>query len=489
MDSLRAFTFIIFGGTGDLAIRKLIPALYNLYFENKIKVPFNVIGISRKKLTYEQYRDYFIEGIKKFSRNKYEEEIYRKMADSFYYISGALQDEKTYQTLSTLLKENESDVQNRLFYLAINPAFFPIVVKNLTNHHVLIRGAVGEQTSDSWHRVIIEKPFGSDLQSARTLNNQLANLIEDAQMFRIDHYLGKEAVQNFMVLRFANGIFEPLWNNKYIDHIQITVSETVGVGKRGAYYENAGATKDMLQNHILQLLALLTMEPPIDFKSDSIATEKVKVIRALTLFGEDSIVRGQYEGYRAEDNVNANSIVETFVAAKLGINNWRWAGVPIYVRTGKHLTDKITEVIVQFNEMPYNLYKNNNLASNKLVISIEPETGFSMQFNIKEPTKDSIAIRPVEMNFCHECEFGKNTPEAYERLIIDAVRGDASLFTSWKEIEYSWMIIESIMQEYKKKTPVIYKKRTWGPCTAQKLIKKDGREWYHADLRCDNADS
>ncbi len=487
MDILKPFTFIIFGSTGDLAIRKLIPALYNLYFEKKIEVPFKVIGISRKELTHEQYRDYFIEGIKDFSRNNYEAERYKEMAGSFYYISGALQEDKTYQALSKLLIENGGNEQNRLFYLAINPAFFPIVVKNLTNHHILIKGAIGAQSSEPWHRVVIEKPFGSNLQSARILNNQLSELIEDAQMFRIDHYLGKEAVQNFMVLRFANGIFEPLWNNKYVDHIQITVSETMGVGKRGAYYENAGATKDMLQNHILQLLSLLTMEPPIDFDADSVATEKVKVIRALNLFGEDSIVRGQYEGYRQEADVNIESIIETFVAAKLEINNWRWAGVPIYVRTGKYLTDKVTEVIVQFNEIPYNVYKNNNLASNKLVISIEPETGFSMQFNIKVPTKEGIEIKPVEMNFCHECEFGKNTPEAYERLIIDAVRGEASLFTSWKEIEYSWMIIESIMQEYKKKAPIIYTKRTWGPCESQKVLKKDGREWYHADLRCDNA--
>ncbi|MDK2800148.1 MAG: glucose-6-phosphate 1-dehydrogenase [Clostridiales bacterium] len=414
----QPFTFILFGGTGDLAIRKLIPALYNLYVEQSMEVPFSVIGISRKPMTHEQYGAFFIEGIKKYSRNEYEQALYQKMAKSFYYISGDLQKDSTYHHLINILNQTESGQKNRLFYLATAPEFFPIVVENLTRHGILQKGAVSP-----WHRVVIEKPFGSDLASARILNHRLERLVDDFQMYRIDHYLGKEAVQNFMVLRFANGIFEPLWNNHHIDHIQITVAETVGVGNRGRYYEQAGATKDMLQNHILQLLSLIAMEPSVDFDAQSISTEKVKVLRALRLFEENAVVRGQYEGYRNEKDVSGDSKVETFIAAKLEIHNWRWAGVPVYVRTGKHLKEKKTEVVIQFKKTPYNLYRHTNTDANRLVIAIDPKTGFDLQFNIKEPSRGNVKIKSVKMNFCHECEFGENTPEAYERLLLDAVTG------------------------------------------------------------------
>lgn len=482
MESIRPFTFIIFGGTGDLAIRKLIPALYNLYVEKQLQVPFSVIGISRKPKTHREFRNFFIEGVKKFSRNGYEEELYERMASSFYYISGDLHQQETYQNLRDILYSIEGEYKNRLFYLATNPEYFPVVVENLTEFGILKKGTV-----DPWHRIIIEKPFGTDLMSARQLNRQLREMVDDYQMFRIDHYLGKEAVQNFMVLRFANGIFEPLWNNHHVDYIQMTVSETVGVGNRGAYYEKAGATRDMLQNHILQLLSLIAMEPPVDFSAESISTEKIKVIRALRLFEENSIIRGQYQGYTEEDKVDPFSNVETFIAAKLEIHNWRWAGVPIYVRTGKYLQEKMTEIVVHFKKTPYNLYGASNQVSNKLVISVEPNTGFSLQFNVKEPARNNMAIRPVKMNFCHVCEFGKNTPEAYERLLLDAALGDATLFTSWKEIEYSWILIDEIMQKSNGQKPHIYSKGSWGPIESFELLKKDEREWYYSNLRCDNA--
>jgi glucose-6-phosphate 1-dehydrogenase len=479
---LKPFTFIIFGGTGDLAVRKLIPALYNLYIEGNIEIPFSVIGISRKPMTHQQYADFFVEGVKKFSRNKYEEEVYKKMAASFYYISGDLQQDNTYHNLIDILNKVEGEEKNRLFYLATTPEFFPVVVENLTKHGILLKGAV-----KPWHRIIIEKPFGSDLESARLLNQWLERLVDDFQMYRIDHYLGKEAVQNFLVLRFTNGIFEPLWNNKHVDHIQITVSETVGVGNRGRYYEHAGAAKDMLQNHILQLLSLIAMEPPVDFDAASIAAEKVKVIRALRLFSENAIVRGQYQGYTAEKEVAPASTVETFIAAKLEIHNWRWAGIPIYVRTGKYLKEKKTEIVIQFKNTPYNLYKNNNIGPNRLVIAIDPKTGFDLQFNVKEPVRGDVKIRGVKMNFCHECEFGDNTPEAYERLLLDAILGDATLFTSWKEVEYSWMLAESIFAQYEGQMPHIYEKGSWGPEEADELLKQDERNWYYGDLRRNNA--
>jgi len=481
MMEVRPFTFIIFGGTGDLAVRKLIPALYNLYFEKSLHVPFSVIGISRKPMTHEEYREFFIEGVKKHSRNGYREEVYRKMVSSFYYISGDLQKDETYHRLTDLLDSIERDKKNRLYYLATAPRFFPIVVENLTRHHLIKKGTV-----HPWHRVIIEKPFGSDLATARMLNDRLEKLVDDTQMFRIDHYLGKEAVQNFMILRFANGIFEPLWNNKHVDHIQITVSETVGVGKRGRYYEKAGAAKDMLQNHIIQLLALIAMEPPVDFEASSIAMEKVKVIRALRLFDDTSVVRGQYKGYTEEKDVKADSTTETFIAAKLEIHNWRWAGVPVYIRTGKHLKQKKSEIVIQFAKTPYNLYKH-NMPPNRLVITIEPNTGFDLQFNVKEPTRDSIKIRPVKMNFCHQCEFGNNTPEAYERLLLDAAMGDATLFTSWKEIEYSWMLVEDIIRKWQHQKPYLYEQYSWGPEEADELLNREGREWYNDSVRRNNA--
>jgi len=482
MVHIKPFTFIIFGGTGDLAIRKLIPALYNLYFEKNLSVPFSVIGISRKPMTHEEFRNFFIEGVKNFSRNPYEEEKYKNMASSFYYISGDLQEDGTYNRLKDILAPIENVAKNRLFYLATAPQYFPVVIEHLTEHHLLEKGTV-----NPWHRVIIEKPFGSDLNSARILNQRLEKMVDDSQLYRIDHYLGKEAVQNFMVLRFANGIFEPLWNNKHIDHIQITVSETVGVGKRGRYYENAGASKDMLQNHILQLLSLIAMEPPVDFDADSISAEKVKVLKTLRLFHGSDVVRGQYEGYTEEKDVDPNSTTETFIAAKLEIYNWRWAGVPVYIRTGKNLKQKKSEIVIQFLNTSYNLYKNNVIPPNRLVIAIEPGTGFDIQFNVKEPKGNELNIRPVKMNFCHQCEFGSNTPEAYERLILDAIAGDASLFTSWKEIEYSWLFIENIIKKYQGIKPFIYPKGTWGPQEADELLNKEGREWYYGSIRRNNA--
>lgn len=482
MSEIQSFTFIIFGGTGDLAVRKLIPALYNLYYEQSIKVPFSVIGISRKPMTHEQFQEFFVEGVKKYSRNPFEEQIYHTMSKSFYYVSGDMQEEQTYEEIAKILNQVEINDKNRLFYLATAPDFFPVVVENLTKHGLMQKG-----DQSPWRRVIIEKPFGSDLESARVLNERLSKLVDDSQMYRIDHYLGKEAVQNFLVLRFANGIFEPLWNNHHVDHIQITVSETVGVGNRGRYYEQAGAAKDMLQNHILQLLSLIGMEPPVDFDSGSVSVEKVKVIRSLRLYDEESIVRGQYEGYTAEPNIAENSKVETFIAAKLEIHNWRWAGVPVYVRTGKHLKAKKSEIVIQFKKTPYNLYKDASIASNRLVITIEPNTGFDIQFNVKEPARDQVRIRPVKMNFCHECEFGTNTPEAYERLLLDAVLGDATLFTSWKEIEYSWMLAENILRKYRQQVPHLYEKSSWGPEAANQLLSKEGREWYNENFRRNNA--
>lgn len=382
---------------------------------------------------------------------------------------------------------------NRIYYLAVAPEYFQIIVENLRLHGLAAQ-------DNSWQRVVIEKPFGRDLVSARTLNRSITSVFGEENIYRIDHYLGKEMIQNIMVLRFANSIFEPIWNNRYIDHVQISATETVGVETRVGYYEKAGALRDMLQNHLLQALTLTAMEPPTSLDTQSVRDEKVKVLRSLSTYTPESVkynvIRGQYgpsepgfsaksgrhlRGYRQEEGIAPSSQVETFVALKTEINNFRWAGVPFYIRTGKRLAEKSAQIVVQFKQLPQVLYRQEypGLDPNVLIIRIQPKEGVVFQFNAKKPGVEQ-GITPVGMDFCQNCDYESNSPEAYEKLLLDIIRGDSTLFTRWDEVEYSWRFVDHISEAWKQETPDFpnYSAGSWGPVEAEELLARDGRRWW-----------
>ncbi|NWJ48175.1 MAG: glucose-6-phosphate dehydrogenase [Chloroflexi bacterium] len=485
---------VIFGATGDLTHRKLIPALYNLAIERYLPANFNVIGFARRPLTDEQFRESLVESINHFSRRRpIMPEVKDQFTQTIHFISSDFQNPEGYQRLSDLLGklDQEQGTQgNRLFYLATNPSDYPVIIQNL--------GAVGlarpqRAGSSAWARIIVEKPIGHDLESAQQLNETVAQVFRENQVFRIDHYLGKETVQNILVFRFANSIFEPLWNRRYIDHIQMTVSEELGVEGRGPYYENSGTIRDMVQNHMMQLLSLVCMEPPINFDANSVRDEKVKVLRAIAPLDTDDVVqrtvRGQYgagvifgkpvKGYREEERVDPNSVTDTFVAIKLFVENWRWAGVPIYLRTGKRLPKRITEVALQFKPAPHRLFPQTNIEPSVLTLQIQPNDGISMRFGAKVPGQ-AMQIRPVTMDFRFGQSFGNVATDAYERLILDALLGDSTLFARRDEVEQAWTIVNSITDGWKYlMTPNFpnYESGTWGPKEADDFIEKDGRRW------------
>lgn len=483
---------VIFGGTGDLTHRKLIPALYNLKHGGKLPDNLAIVSIGRKDLTNEAYRDLVYESTKKFSRYIVNDILWQDIAKRLFYKKIEFHDSKGYSELKTFLREldkNYNTKGNRIFYLAVAPDYFDLITDELHKQNMV-------ENKTSWQRLIIEKPFGKDLASAHKLNHKITQVFEENNIYRIDHYLGKEMIQSLMVLRFANSIFEPLWNNKYIDNIQISSNETVGVENRGGYYEQAGALKDMVQNHMLQLLTLTAMEAPISLNSSSIRDEKVKVLRSLEEITpykiNKDIVRGQYgEGiinnkkvraYKEEDKVSPSSNIETFAALKLYVENFRWAGVPFYIRTGKRMKTKSTEIIVEFKSIPKVLYSKeySSLNPNLLVIRVQPIEGIFFQFNTKKPGTENNII-PVEMDFCQNCEFGINTPEAYERLLYDTMNGDNTLFTSWDEVEYSWKFVDTISTKWRgSNTSIpIYESGGFGPKEAEYMILKDNRHWWN----------
>ncbi len=482
-------TMVIFGGTGDLTHRKLLPAIYNLEYEGSLPENFAVVAIGRREKTTEEYRKEIYDSIKKFSRFDIDEDVWDIVKDKIYYRSMDFTQDVNYGTLDEYLEEiakKHNTKGNRIYYLAVAPEFFSIIVDKL-NKSCMYR------KENSWQRVVIEKPFGSDLDSARHLNDRIVNVFKEENTYRIDHYLGKEMIQNIMVIRFANMIFEPLWNNRFIDHIQITSAETVGVENRGNYYEKSGAIRDMVQSHLLQLLSLVTMEPPNHLDTNSIRDEKVKVIKALKTFSSEDIklnvVRGQYGegiqediemiGYRHEPRVSKHSNTETFVALRLFIDNFRWEGVPFYIRTGKRMPKKTTEIVVQFKSMKSTLYfKDRDLEPNMLVIRIQPKEGIFFQFNAKEPGTH-MGIAPVQMDFCQNCQIGINSPEAYERLIYDVMKGDSTLFARWDEVESSWEFVNTILEEWEDENPNFpnYEAGTWGPKKANDLVESDNRKW------------
>ncbi len=478
---------MIFGATGDLANRKLFPSLYQLYEKGKISEHFAVIGVARRSLTNEQFQENVKKSVQGTGGKK---NNLNDFVSHFYYHSHDVTDSNSYTALNELA--NQFDEQygtegNRLFYLAMAPEFFGTIAVHLKDD--------GLTDVKGFKRLVIEKPFGRDLESAIELNKQIRTAFDEEDIYRIDHYLGKEMVQNIEVIRFANAIFEPLWNNRYISNIQITSSEVLGVEERGRYYETSGALRDMVQNHILQIVALLAMEPPIKLEPREIRSEKVKVLRALRTIQENKIhkyfIRGQYgEGkidgekvpaYRNEQMVNPNSNTETFVAGKLLIDNFRWAGVPFYIRTGKRMRTKSTKIVIQFKDIPMNLYYNaeQQLNPNLLVIHIQPEEGLTLHLNAKK-TGHGINAAPVKLSFANTGINGYNTPESYERLLDDCMHGDATNFTHWDEVALSWSFVDNISHVWESSMANFpnYESGTVGPKESDILLAKDGFYWW-----------
>src|SRR5436305_7116069 len=482
---------VIFGATGDLTHRKLLPALYNLAADGELPPAVTVIGFARREKSDDDFRREMEEATRKFSRQNVRDEIWKNFSQSIFYHQSDFSDEAGFKSFAERLDKIDKERGtrgNRLFYFAVGPDQFEPILKHLK--------AVGlnKACEGSWARVIIEKPFGSDLASARELNRVVRQCFTEEQTYRIDHFLGKETAQNILVLRFANAIFAPLWNRRYIDHLQITAAETLGVEGRAGYYEGAGALRDMVQNHLLQLLCLVAMEAPTDLSADSIRDEKVKVVRALRrIIGPEvakNVVRAQYTAgaiggqpvpaYRQEKGVDPKSMTETYVALRINIDNWRWAGVPVYMRVGKRLPKSATEISVHFKKAPAVLFNKDLRDLNVLVIRIQPDEGISLRIHAKVPGT-SFRIEPVKMDFHYGTSFGKASPEAYERLLLDAISGDATLFARRDEVEEAWAFIDIIENAWSEKTnpPELsfYPAGSWGPEEADELLARDGRAW------------
>ncbi|ULO08324.1 glucose-6-phosphate dehydrogenase [Paenibacillus sp. 19GGS1-52] len=484
--------FFIFGATGDLARRKLFPAIYSLYREGKLTQDFAVIGVARRPRTQEEFRIDVKESILEFCRYQAgDESEWNEFVQHFEYKSLDINNIDGFRELraqTEALEEKFHIPGNRMFYLALAPELFGSVSFNLK--------AGGMLDSQGWNRLVIEKPFGYNLESAETLNGQIREVFKEEEVYRIDHYLGKEMVQNIEVIRFANAFFEPLWNNKHIANIQITLGETVGVEERGGYYDNAGALRDMGQNHILQLLTMIAMEPPSRLLAEDIRDEKVKVLRSLRPYASPDevrshVVRGQYTqgihkgktlpAYRQEEKVNPESNTETYFTARVFVDNFRWAGVPFYIRTGKRLPVKTTEVVVEFKGMPTNVYlgQKHKLEPNLLVIRVNPMEGIYVKINAKKPGSES-EIQPLAMDFCQSCMVGINSPEAYERLLHDAARGDSTYFTRWDEVSSAWSFVDRIAKAWKEESSDLasYPAGSWGPVEADQLLAQDGFHWW-----------
>jgi len=476
--------FVIFGASGDLTRRKLLPALYALAYRRLLPEQFAVVGAARTEETDEEFRARMEEAVKEHARDPFRQDVWDFLAGGMRYVATDFADDRGQDELAGVL--NELDEQrgtrgNRVYYFAVPPTAIATLV-----------GELGERRgSKGWTRLVIEKPFGRDLASARELNELLRPHFPEEEIFRIDHYLGKETVQNMLALRFANGIFEPIWNRQFIDHVQITVAESMGIEGRAGFYEQSGAIRDIFQNHLLQLVALTAMEPPIDFSSDQVRNEKVKVLRSLHTPGPKSIVRGQYgrgfvegeevPGYREEPRVEPDSLTETYVAAKLYVDNWRWADTPFYVRMGKRLPRRETAIAIQFKQAPHPPFEEaatEGLRPNVLVVHVQPDEGVSLSIGAKVPGA-GMSIRSVHLDFLYGGAFRTGLPAAYERLILDAMLGDATLFTRTDEVEEQWSLVDAIVAAWKRDRPAFpnYAAGTWGPPSADELIHRDGRSW------------
>ena len=474
-------TFVIFGASGDLTSRKLIPALYKLFCKKRLREGLRVVGFSRSPYSHDQWRHELAESTAKFAGEDFHPAVWEQFATNLFYHAGDIGEPRDFDTLRTFLTEIESGAPStRVYYLATAPSFYEAAVEQLG------RSGLADE-SEGARRVVIEKPFGFDLQSAKQLNHAIHRVFQEHQVYRIDHYLGKETVQNLLVLRFANTIFEPVWNRNYIDHVQITVAEEVDVGKRAGYYDKAGVLRDMFQNHLLQLLMITAMEPPVRYEADAIRNEKVKVLHAVRPLTPEDVathtLRGQYEGYTDAKDVPHDSRTATFAAIKLWVDNWRWQGVPFYLRSGKAMSCRTTQIVIQFRNPPQRLFatvQNNLCDANRLIVQVQPAEGIQLHFQTKAPDA-GMRLRTTDLNFNYRSEFGKSIPEAYERLLLDALEGDASLFARADEVEAAWRVVDPIINSWKDSDapPVlIYEPSVWGPEESSAWMQAQGREWF-----------
>lgn len=485
-------TVIIFGASGDLTKRKLVPALYRLTQERLLPAEFAIVGFARSPMSHDEFRAKMKDAIVTYSEAKrIDEQVWDSFAKGIFYVAGDVNNADAYQEISKLLEKIDAErgtAGNRVFYLSTSPSLYAEAVQQLG------KAQLAKPEGKGWTRIIIEKPFGHDLESAKELNVEVARVFDEDQVYRIDHYLGKETVQNLMVFRFANGIFEPVWNRRYVDHVQITNAEAIGVEGRGGYYDTAGVLRDMIQNHVFQVTSLIAMEPPISLSANAVRDEKIKAMQAVRAIPPDKVnefvVRGQYAagavagkpvpGYRDEKDVKPNSQTDTFAALKLYFDNWRWADVPFYLRSGKRMPKRVTEIAIHFRKAPLQLFKSaqQEIEPNVLVIRVQPDEGITLRIGAKVPGQ-ATRIRWVNMDFRYGASFGVASPEAYERLLLDCILGDSTLYARRDMTERGWEIVMPILEAWQDSKDEIpkYEAGTWGPTEAEELIERDGREW------------